>query len=132
MKVILPYFLLLVGLSFGLLGIKFLMGMVSFRKNAVKTTGTVIEVNTARKLQETTYSPVISFIATSGKEIVYDANRFRYKKYNIGDKIAVFYNEKNPWQANLDSSTETYRGPILVLIIAVLLISIGVFLFFKK
>lgn len=132
MKAILPYFLLIVGLTFAVFGIKFLTGMISFRKNAIKTTGTVIEVNTARKLQEMTYSPVISFTTATGKEIVYDANRFRYQKYNLGDKIAVYYNEKNPWQANLDSNTETYKGPFLVLLIAVVLVFIGLYMLFRR
>ncbi len=132
MKAILPYFLIIVGLTFAVFGIKFLTGMISFRKNAIKTTGTVIEVNTARKLQEMTYSPVISFTTATGKEIVYDVNRFRYEKYNLGDKIAVYYNEKNPWQANLDSNTETYKGPFLVLLIAVVLVFIGLYMLVKR
>lgn len=132
MKAILPYFIIIVGLTFAVFGIKFLTGMISFRKNAIKTTGTVIEVNKARKLQEMTYSPVISFTTATGKEIVYDVNRFRYEKYNLGDKIAVYYNEKNPWQANLDSNTETYKGPFLVLLIAVVLVFIGLYMLVKR
>jgi hypothetical protein len=107
--------------------------MYKFKKIAIKTIATVIEIKTSTgRNWNKTYSPVLSFKTTVGKTYVYDASIFSNTKYTIGQQIEVVYSIENPNIVKINSFKHVFMTPVALLILGICGIGISIFLFYKK
>ena len=122
----------IIGLLLFFFGAKFLFYAFKFKKNAIKTIGTVIEVKTSTgRTSSITYSPVLEFTALDGEKHIYDVSRFNYTKYKVGDKIEIVYSKKDPKQVNVNKFYNIFIPPIVVLSLSVLCIVLALVIYFK-
>ena len=118
-----PTFILFsVFLALGLLmigGALFVCNSVrTFDANATKTTGTVLELvaSTSKNSQgsSTTYAPLVSYTDNSGGTHQYKPNYSSNPPgYEVGEKVDVFYDPKNPDDVKLGGLGE-YTGAFVL------------------
>jgi hypothetical protein len=114
-------------------GVAFLLYMVNFKKNAIRATGTVIEIKTSTgRTTSITYSPVIKFRTFEGKECIYDVSSFSYTKYQIGDKIEVLYSRNDPTNVIVDSFYNMFMPPLVIIITGIFTLGISLLFYYKK
>lgn len=124
--------LFITGLFFIFFGLKFLFHTIQFKKNAVKTIGTVIEVKTSTgRTTSITYSPVLEFATLDGEKHIYDVSKFNYTKYKLGDKIEIVYLKKDPRNVNLNTFYDIFITPIVVIFLGILCTLAALFIHFK-
>ncbi len=124
--------LFVVGILLLFFGAFFLFYALQFKKNAIKTIGTVIEVKTSTgRTTSITYSPVLEFTTLDGEKHIYDVSRFSYIKYKIGDKINLVYSRKDPADVNVDSFYNVFIPPIVVLSLSVICMLAALIIYFK-
>lgn len=133
MKFILIILLILLGVTFTIMGLKYYFHMVNFKKNSVKAQGKVISIKTNfSKNGKLLYSPVILFKTENGIEITIDVQRYRFENYKIGEEIELIYDNKNPNNAKINSKELVFGGSFFLILAAVACFGIGVYLFFRK
>lgn len=133
MKFFLSILILLLGMLFFIIGIKFLYEMYKFKKTAVKTIATVIEIKTSTgRNWNKTYSPVLSFKTADGITHVYDVSAFYKKKYNIGQQIEVVYSQENVKNVKINSFKYILMTPVALFVMGLIGIGISILLFYKK
>ena len=124
--------LLITGLFFFFFGLKFLLHTIQFKKNAIKTMGTVIEVKTSTgRTTSITYSPVLEFVTLNGETHIYDVSKFNYTKYKLGDKIEIIYLKNDPKNVNINTSYDIFITPIAVLLLGIICIIAALIIYFK-
>jgi len=120
------------GLLLFFFGAKFLFYTYKFKKNAVRTSGTVIEVKTATgRTTSITYSPVLEFATPDGEKHIYDVSRFNYTKYKVGDQIEIVYSKEDPKQVKVNNFYNIFVPPIVVLLLGTLCIAVALVIYFK-
>ena len=120
------------GLLFFFFGVKFLFYTFQFKKNAIKTMGTVIEVKTSTgRTTSITYSPVLEFATLDGEKHIYDVSRFNYTKYKVGDKIEIAYSKNDPRKVNVNNFYNIFIPPIVVMSLGILSIIIALVIYFR-
>jgi hypothetical protein len=79
----------------------------SFEANGTLTQGTVIEMLSSRSNKGGyTYAPVVKFMANDNKEHICRSNIYSSPaSYSVGDKADVYYNPKNPDDAELGGAS---------------------------
>lgn len=113
-------------------GAKFLFYTFQFKKKAVKTIGTIIEVRTSTgRTTSITYSPVVEFFTMDGEKQIYDVSRFNYTKYKIGDKIEIVYSKQNPKKVSVDNFYNIFIPPIVVLSLGIICMLTALIIYFK-
>lgn len=131
MKVI-SLILFIVGILLLFLGAFFLFYALRFKKNAIRTVGTVIEVKTSTgRTTSITYSPILEFASLDGEKHIYDVSRFNYTKYKVGDKIEIVYSKKDPSDVNIDSFYNIFIPPMVILLLSILCIIIALVIYSK-
>lgn len=98
-----------------------------------KTFGTVVDF---REVPETdnsgiTYAPIITFKDAEGREIRYESNHSSDPPaYDIGEKVGLFYNKKDPQDAFLDSFWGKWWGTITLAACVIVLTPLGLWMIF--
>ncbi len=129
MKQILFIGLIVLGAGFVVLGSVMLYSMVQFKRSAIRTTATVVEIKTStgRSTSTITYSPVLSFIALDGKNYIYDVSRFSYTHYTIGQEIEIVYENANPNKANINSFYNIFLTPLVLIVLGIFTVIIALY-----
>lgn len=124
--------LFIAGILLLLFGAFFLFYALQFKKNAIKTLGTVIEVKTSTgRTTSITYSPVLEFTTLDGEKHIYDVSRFNYTKYKVGDKIEIVYSKKDPTDVNVDKFYNIFIPPIVLISLSILCLITALVIYFK-
>lgn len=99
-----------------------------FLETSVQTEGTVVEMEERKNSEgNVTYYPVITFTDKTGREYKkYGPGRFP-PKYEIGDRISLFYDPKAPKKIKLNSFTSLWLGPAIGGILGIIPLFAGLF-----
>lgn len=112
-------------------GVYFYNKTCNFLKTAVKTQGIVSEIEERKDSEgNITYCPVISYIDNNGREYKkYGFGSFP-PKYEIGDKVTIFYDPQKPQKAKFDSLISLWLGPVIGGVLGIIPLIIGLFFVF--
>ena len=123
MKVIIFCVVMAVGILFTIIGFNFLYKVIQFKKLAVKTMATVIEVQTSTsKAHNVVYSPVLSFTTNDGETIKYEVSRFYFKTYKIGEQVEVLYEKNEKLSPQVNSFKHLFMPPLLTIAVGLMCI----------
>lgn len=121
------------GMLFFIMGIRFLYDMYKFKKTAIKTLATVIEIKTSTgRNWNKTYSPVLSFKTSDGITHVYNVSAFYNTQYSIGQQIEIVYSKENPKGIKINSFKYIWMAPVALVVIGLITIGISMLLYYKK
>ena len=133
MKLILLILCSLLAVIFLVTGIKFFIEAYRFKKDGIRTYGTVIEIKHALgKNNVKTQSPVLSFTSENGEVYTYDPTSFFPTTYKIGQKVPVIYPKKYPSKVKVDSFRMIFMPPLLLIILGFVGIAVSWWLYQKK
>jgi hypothetical protein len=110
---------------------------LAFLSNSSKAEATIIDQESRRGRDKTTYYPVISFQDDNGQTITFtsevgSSSQFDYVK---GDKVNVRYNQEKPQNAKISSFLVLWGLPASLLVLSFVLLVVGgkiIFLLLKK
>lgn len=122
----------------GLLGVLLLAGTLflaikqsNFISSAEQTTGTVID-NYASYSKDSdgkstrSFYPILMFVEKNGNNITFKSSvGSSSPRYQIGEKVAILYDPKQPSDAEIDDLLSIWLAPMIVGIFGVILSSIG-------
>ncbi|MBS1929195.1 MAG: DUF3592 domain-containing protein [Chitinophagaceae bacterium] len=131
------YFILILSslltLVFLVTGVKFFIDTWKFKKKAIHTTATVIEIKYALGRNNVkTQSPVLSFTTTKGDKYKYDPDSFFPVTYKLGQEIPVLYPEQQPALVKINSFRALYLPPLLLIVLGLVGIGVSWWLYQKK
>ncbi|PBJ09034.1 DUF3592 domain-containing protein [Flavobacterium sp. ACN6] len=123
---IIKYVFLIIGAAL-LTGAFFLyQNKSAFLEKAVSVQGTVIEMVAKRSDNSTTYSPVISFKTKSGQEITFSSSiSSNPPSYSVNETVEVLYNPADPKEANINTFSSLWIGPLILGGIGIVFFLIG-------
>ncbi len=128
-------FLLLFGLVFAVIGGAFNWFSYDFSKNAIATTGIVIDMEVSRSSGSgassggPTYKPTIGFIDQSG--VKRSGQTFLSSSsynYNLGAQVAILYDTRNPTSLRIDSWFALWGFGLIFLVVGLATMTGGVVL----
>lgn len=96
-----PFFAIfaLAGLVCGAVGFWLVKSRYDLLNHGVKTTGTVVDLNYSKN----TVAPVVEFSDEWGNAMVYKSSYYSsHSSYEVGQKVALYYNPSNPEDATLE------------------------------
>ena len=140
-------FLLLIpfGILLGIIGVVMLFSNIALVANGVKTTGTVVDMETKTDVRDeytddegrvqpaetrTSYYPIIEFKkADDGTTVRYTSNFGSSSKPSVGSTRAIIYDKGNPQRAQDDSASNLWILPIVLILIGFTCLGFGILLF---
>ena len=98
------FFFMLFGLAFVIVASVFLISQERFKKNAIQTTGVVVE--NVRDPGSSSYKTMYSYFDEAGNEhITIGTSSSNPPEYKVGTEITVYYSRTNPDKSVYKSST---------------------------
>lgn len=91
-----------------------------FISQAAAVQGEVIKLNSGGS------HPQIRFTTQEGKEIEYPQNGLIFG-YEVGDKVGVLYDQRNPKNASVNTFGALWGFPILILTLGLIFVIVGIF-----
>jgi len=87
----------------------------SFLAQAIKTVGTVIDLEQSRSGDSTTYRPVVSFISQKGEAIRFTSSSgSNPPSYSKGEKVEIFYLTAEPQKAKINGFFTLWGGAVIL------------------
>lgn len=109
------------------------LNTVEFLKTALTTQGTVVELQPVRSHKSTTYKPVVDFIDVKGVKIEFaSGSSSNPPSYEVGEKVEVLYNPKEPQDAKIKSFFSLWMGPLIVGIVGAVFFAVGFSFFISE
>lgn len=129
--------LFILGMALLVGGIYLLKDKVAFFNNSIQTEGTIVDVESSTRKNNTYYHPVISFQALDGNTytILSETGTTSAFDYTKGDKLMVRYIEENPQMAKQDSLMGLWGLPMALLVAGIVILLAGgstVYNYFNK
>lgn len=120
---------------FSIIGLALLIGAFylyqnkqAFLKKAEVAQGTVIELQSSRSDNSTTYRPVVEFTTKTGKKVEFTSSvSSNPPSYNQGETVEVLYDPVNPYKADINGFTSLYLAPLILGILGIIFFLIGFF-----
>ncbi len=113
-------------------GIIFLVSFISraqFVRNAVRTTGRIVELQETRSDNGSSFSPVFSFRDSGGDEHkIYSTVGSSAHGYKVGQTVSVLYRRQRPFDARIDDFLSVWAFPVSMGIVTAvdLLFALGI------
>jgi len=140
-------FLSLFVIIFGIVGIGMLIGggflltgALHLSSVGIRTDGSVTQIvrqtsSSSNGGSSMTFHPVVAFVTASGQQESFESSSgSSISYYSVGDKVTVLYDPAHPDNASIDSWTELWLAPTIVLFMGSVffLVGIGFFIFIAR
>lgn len=121
------FFFIIFGAAFALVAGGMLIKQEVFKKNAIQTTGTVVE--NVKEAGSSGYKTKYTYFDESGKVYIKTgSSTSNPPEYELGTKIKVYYSKDNPEESIYDSSTVKFLVTVF-LILGLVSLSTGTVLY---
>lgn len=126
--------MLVLAISFLIIGPILLYKNIKFVQNAYKTTGQIEDIkvyhkkNNENHYSKRMYAAIIEFKTISGKLIRFESNSSSSFKPKLGKEVKILYYEDKPENAKIDSFFQLYILPIIVIMFGLLMLFLALYL----
>ncbi len=119
-----------------LVGLFWFLASIRFKSRARVTTGTITGFMQRRSSSSSgprtvTYAPMVRFQTADGRQVDFVSTvSSSSSSMKEGDSVEVLYLESNPKKAKIKGFAGSWLGPLVMLFVGAVLISVGVVIWF--
>ena len=130
--------ILVLGISFFIVGIVLFFKNKKFAETAYKTVGTNVDIKSFQKASiddgrnTTMYAAIIEFKTLNGKLIRFENPSSSNRKPKLGKEVKILYFEDQPEKAKVDSIFQLYILPVIVVLFGIGMILLAIYIPFDE